>query len=185
MSDSQHARSGGDDDISQQILEIKYKLDSKPGGLVTAGIVTGIVGVAAIGFAAFLPGRLDTLETVSREAAKDSRETVVGLAEVRQDIGDLSSDVALLIEGVARSLAVGPPDAFQSLQAVLPPSTLRRISEAGHIRNFSYSNFDGSQWIFVNTASFTQLDADVQREIIEVLDRQSVKFRPIDNYRAN
>ncbi|WP_296641675.1 hypothetical protein [Roseinatronobacter sp.] len=145
------------------------------------------VGLVAIPTFVWLPREFDAINTKldasvmnSAEASQNSAAVVAALEAMRLSIARSDAEpvnpVFLTIVDGGLSVHDVAPDYIEKFVRLFPESLVMSLYQGNKLVNFSYSDFGEQEWVFIERANFLALQADEQRQIIEILERSGVQF---------
>ncbi|MEP1587848.1 MAG: hypothetical protein ABJR46_11415 [Tateyamaria sp.] len=146
------------------------------------------IGLVAVPTFVFLPREFDALEIVGQQALKSSEESRIASIEARDGVSELVTKFDSLIVEIARAdakvvvpgkeslFAGGFNEAFSAMAAAIPHDVVGLIAASEFGSAFKYSNFNGNDWIFVDSSAFNQFSSEEQKLIREGFENSDFFF---------
>ena len=109
----------------------------------------------------------DTLKFLTAEVQKvgaSAAQSAASSASSEKVSRELFSRIEKLVVAIARGNArMNEPGKTVAFYRVLPREMYGKMIKAGKLDRFLYTNFDGTDWFFVEQANFNLLTSDEQR----------------------
>jgi hypothetical protein len=157
----------------------------------SATFAGGVVAISlvAIPTFVFLPREFDALRTLSEASFEASEAAKNASIETRDSAVETVSKLDSLVIAIAQADAkpivddmfgnsnlMSSADAPNFFATHLPSDVVEVIVASGELSKFRYSDFNGQEWVFIETSSFNQFSSEYQKLIEDGFSRSSVFF---------